>query len=261
MSRHSAILLASLLLCGCPPTLGSDDDDDDATANDDDATADDDDATANDDDATANDDDATANDDDATEQTFCVQGFTESDVLEAVYSGPKVPAGYFTDPNLNATWGTDCSGSLADSQANAAARYSQGTMTGNDATTTWFYEVEVQLGPNTLIAYRDTRCEAFDGTTLGGSAPFDFTRLQELVSYLWWTQNHNYGGANILGGVGNPGGATDFFQMCHVTTVYGDWGLQDEITVLESQYGISQFGGEVGLGAPVSQGVIGGNWN
>ena len=72
--KHLPVLLALLLLAGCPP-IGLDDDDsggtpfddDDATGDDDDdATGDDDDATGDDDDATGDDDDATGDDDDST---------------------------------------------------------------------------------------------------------------------------------------------------------------------------------------------------
>ena len=64
------LLLGLVVLMGCPPARGRDDDDaaddDDSAADDDDATGDDDDATGDDDDATGDDDDATGDDDDAT---------------------------------------------------------------------------------------------------------------------------------------------------------------------------------------------------
>ena len=64
-----------------------------------------------------------------------------------------------------------------------------------------------------------------------------------------------------MGGVGNVGGATNFFSLCHVTTVYGDFGLQDEITVWETEYGILQNGGGVNAGPAQQMGVVLGNWN
>ena len=65
------LLLGLVVLMGCPPGRGRDDDDasddDDSAGDDDDATGDDDDATGDDDDATGDDDDdATGDDDDAT---------------------------------------------------------------------------------------------------------------------------------------------------------------------------------------------------
>ncbi len=234
MSRTLLLFLCLALLAGCPPTLV---DDDDATADDDDATMDDDDGTD-------------------PEPTFCSAGIPESQILAAVYGGPKVPAGYWSDPATSAQWWAPCSDTLATTQANAASRYPLGTPTGNGATTTWFHEVEMSLSGGSTVLYRNTRCDWFDGTTLAGGPFAGWAELQELVGYLWWTENHNLGGAHIVGGVGNVGGATNFFSLCHVSTVFGDFGIQDEITVWETGYGILQQDGTVNPSPPQQQGVV-----
>ena len=73
LSTRALLFSALIMLMGCPPNLGDDDDattddDDDATTDDDDATSDDDDIATDDDDATdprpGDDDDATSSDDD-----------------------------------------------------------------------------------------------------------------------------------------------------------------------------------------------------
>ena len=57
------------------------------------------------------------------------------------------------------------------------------------------------------------------------------------------------------------GSATNFFELCHITTVFGDWGLRDEITVWTTGYGVLQFGGTVTVNQPQNLGVILGNTN
>jgi len=92
---------------------------------------------------------------------------------------------------------------------------------------------------------RNTRCDYFDGRLLAG-APFDdFGALADLAGYLWFTQSHNISGYAILGGRGDIGNASHFYSLCHVETVYGDFGLCDEISVLETRYRIQIDNGAV----------------
>ena len=262
------------LLVGCPPSLADDDDatadDDDITADDDDAVVDDDDAVVDDDDSIDPDDDDTIDDDDDTiddddddgvEPAYCLSLVPESDVLAAVYGGPKVPAGYWSDTATNAIWWDPCTSSVADTETAAAAQY-PGASIGASSSTTWYHQAEVVLDTGNTVLYRNTRCDYWDGSILAAPLPVPgWTEAQELAGYLWWTDNHNFGGAHIVGGWGTVGDATNFFELCHVTTVYGDWGLNDEISVWSQSFGIGQFDGSVWIQEPQLEGVIVGNLN
>ena len=286
--RTLLLLLLLLVGLGCPPALTDDDDatgddddvtaddddatgdDDDATGDDDDSTGDDDDSTGDDDDATGDDDDATGDDDDATGDddsaapTSC-EDWSDDAILDVVYNGPKVPPGYFVDSypgNEFPQWGPGCSSSLSDTQTAAAAQFTTGTLTGATRSEVEFYEVDVAIngGANT-VHYRQTRCDWYDGTTLAGAVFVGWTELQWLAGYLWYSDNHNIGGHHILGGFGAVGGATNWFDLCHVTTVYGDWGLCDEVTLKSTGHAILQVQGDVTINPPVTHRTIQGNCN
>jgi hypothetical protein len=248
-------------------STGDDDDsgdDDDATGDDDDS-GDDDDATGDDDDATGDDDDATGDDDDSAGPTSCEE-WSDAAVLAVVYGGPKVPAGYFVDTypsNEFPQWGTTgCSQSITNTQGVASSLFTTGTLTGATRTTTEFYEVDVLIsGGSYTVHFREHRCDYWDGSVLGGTIPFGWADLQWLSGYLWYSQNHNMGGHHILGGFGNIGSATDWFDLCHVTTVYGDFGLFDQITLKSTGHSVLQFQGDVNISAPVVHRTIQGNYN
>ncbi len=274
------LLLALAVIVGMPAcdsdggddddTTASDGDDDDVTDDDDSASGDDDDDSAGDDDDStvddddsSDDDDSTGDDDDSTAPTTCA-GWSDAAILSVVYNGPKVPAGYFVDSypsNEFPQWGsTGCSTSLANTQGVASSLFTTGTLTGATRTTTEFYEVDVDVGMNT-VHFREHRCDYWDGSTLGGTFPLSWLELQWLAGYLWYSDNHNIGGHHILGGFGNIGSATDWFDLCHVTTVYGDFGLCDEITLWSTGHGVLQFQGDVTFSPPVNHRTLEGNCN
>lgn len=215
-----------------------------------------------DDSAVVDDDDSVVDDDDVEpESSYCLSAVPESDVLAAVYGGPKVPPGFWSDTAQNAVWWDPCSASVSDTEAAAAQQYPSGTVAASSSTT-WYHEAEVVLETGNSARYRNTRCDYWDGAVVAAPLPVPgWTELQELAGYLWWTDNHNFGGAHIVGGWGTVGDATNFFELCHVTTVYGDWGLNDEISVWSQSFGIGQFDGSVWFEEPQLEGVIVGNLN
>ena len=121
-------------------------------------------------------------------------------------------------------------------------------------------DVALNGGANT-VHFRETRCDYFDGTTLAGTPFSGYAELQDLAGYLWYSQYNNIGGYKILGGFGNIGSATNWFDLCHVTTVYGDFGLADEITLWSTGYAVLQFQGTVTPNTPVEHRTITGNMN
>ncbi len=68
---------------------------------------------------------------------------------------------------------------------------------------------------------------------------------------MWWTRNHNVTGHHIVTSFENPGGATNSLSLCHVTTVYGDWGIRDEITLRRTDWVMGQATGEGWESPPV----------
>ncbi len=159
----------------------------------------------------------------------------------------KVPQGSFWEPPPGAIWAEPCSASLEDTAANAAAA-GLGEPEA-EYETDWFYEATTCDGGQRRF-YRNLRCDYFDGMTLAnGNQGVDGQALAFLASLLWWQDNFNVTGNQLLGYSIAIGDATDWVEVCTIRTVYGDFGLCDEIT-LESTSHTIFFPGEVTLGEP-----------
>ena len=122
----------------------------------------------------------------------------------------------------------------------------------------------VFLAPTGLEMHlRQIRCAYWDGAVLyeGQGETWELEPLRQLAGYLWWRDHHNIGGHKIATAWEYPGSATNFLSMCHVETVFGDWGLQDEITLLQTDWSMSQFGGEGWSTGDAYVRTVLGNWN
>jgi hypothetical protein len=161
-------------------------------------------------------------------------------VLDAVYKGPRVPAGYYDDPLVlkeTVQWDTGCADDLKEAESMAAVFYdwSKTFKVVGGSSTTEFHEVEVVLG-SYAARYRVTRCDWFDGTRLAGGPFADASALGYLASYLWFVDNFNMGGSTVPAIIERDGKVEHGADLCSTTTVYGDFGLCDEITLWESAY-------------------------
>jgi hypothetical protein len=155
----------------------------------------------------------------------------------------KVPQGSFWEPPPGAIWAEPCSDSLAQTEANAQAA-GLGTIEAGYPTE-WFYEATTCDGSQRRF-YRNLRCDYFDGTNLANGSG---ETLAFLASLLWWQDNFNITGHQLLGYTVQVGNATDWVEVCTIRTVYGDFGLCDEIT-LESTSHSTVIPGMVTLGEP-----------
>ena len=164
---------------------------------------------------------------------------SDAQLMAAVYGGPKVPPGFYFEmpgPMEGLQWRTPCSASLADTRTRAEMVF-PGALTGVERSTPFFHEVTTM--PSTFtFQFRNTRCDYFDGATLAGSPILSPAPLKELADYLWFTQNHNFGGAHIIAGIEDVGSATQRYRLCHVSTVYGDFGLCDMVTLHTRAYSV-----------------------
>lgn len=164
-------------------------------------------------------------------------------ILSRYRDDAHVPRGLYFEPASLATWAEPCSDSLADTLTRSMMQ-NLGTFEG-EFTTDWFHETAWCNGGLRRL-YRNLRCDYFDGQRLAnGSAE----ALAFLASLLWWQNYSNVTGSAILGYSWNIGDATDRVELCTIRTVYGDFGLCDEIT-LESTIHAIRVGGDVTLGEP-----------
>ena len=179
---------------------------------------------------------------------FCAD-IEDQTLLDLVYeNGPKAPAGFYSDPaeaNGSPQWRIPCSPDLAESRRRAEEAFGPQMLTGDRRSTEWFHEVDVRLAGGHLLHVRNTRCDWFDGAVLAGAPHESFEPLAFLAGYLWYTQFHNLHGAHVVGGNGAIGNAANFYALCHMQFVGGDFGLCDEITLRERRYRIGIFDGEV----------------
>jgi hypothetical protein len=158
---------------------------------------------------------------------------TDEQLLAAVYGGPLVPAGFYDEtfgPMEGAQWREPCSASLDDTRMRATELFGASALTGAERSSAQFHEVDVTSG-SFAYHYRNTRCDWFDGTRLHVGFVGDPGPLKELADYLWFVENHDLGGAHVLAGIERVGDATQRYDLCFVTTVYGDFGLCDRITL------------------------------
>ena len=155
----------------------------------------------------------------------------------------RVPKGLYYEPNESITfWKPPCSKSIEDTVARGATG-AEGTFMDsfeND----WFYEAAYCLNGSLRRTERNLRCDYFDGERLADATP---ERLAFLASMLWWADHSNLEGSQILGHSIVSGNSIDVVELCTVSTVYGDFGLCDEVQ-LESTTYRSAVGGTVEFG-------------
>ena len=170
---------------------------------------------------------------------------TDAQMMAAVYGGPLVPDGFYDEtfgPHEGAQWREPCSGSLDDTRMRATALFGATALTGAERSSAQFHEVDVTSSGFTYH-YRNTRCDYFDGTSLR-TVVNDPGPLKALADYLWFVQFHDLGGSHVLAGIEHVGDATQRYDLCFVTTTYGDFGLCDAITLHTRSHSAS-FGGGV----------------
>jgi hypothetical protein len=188
---------------------------------------------------------------------------TDAQLMAAVYGGPLVPTGFYDEtfgPMEGAQWRAPCSPSLDETRTRATALFGATSVTGTERSTTQFHEVDVRSG-GFAYHYRNTRCDYFDGTTLdGGRFVNDPGPVKALADYLWFVENHDLGGAHVLAGIERLGDATQRYDLCFVTTVYGDFGLCDEIT-LHTRAFASGPDGRIAIDPDVDERTIRGTCN
>ncbi|HZF51999.1 MAG TPA: hypothetical protein VE093_25275 [Polyangiaceae bacterium] len=172
---------------------------------------------------------------------------TNDEVLAAVYGGPKVPAGYYseeTSAGVWAVWGSGCGADLAAVRGAATdyAESSAGSLTGAERTTPLFHEVDIELLDGLYtIHYRKTRCDYFDGSSLAGEP--SAAALSQLAVYLWYSKWAITGGYHVV--LGSPGAGPNgerAFTLCETRTTFGDCGVCDEIALLRSTYTLAEDG-------------------
>jgi len=104
-----------------------------------------------------------------------------------------------------------------------------------------------------------TKCEFFDGSVLG--EPYrNPDGVQLLASYLWFLENRANGSAKVVAGAFGPSAARYEFSLCHTMTVYGDWGLFDEITYYQRPV-VVELSGLVTVAADQTLRTIQGQYN
>jgi hypothetical protein len=170
---------------------------------------------------------------------------TDAQMMAAVYGGPLVPDGFYDETfgmHEGAQWRDPCSGSLDDTRMRATALFGAAALTGAERSSAQFHEVDVTSSGLTYH-YRNTRCDYFDGTRLS-TVVNDPGPLKALADYLWFVQFHDLGGSHVLAGIEHVGDATQRYDLCFVTTTYGDFGLCDRIT-LHTRGLSASFGGGV----------------
>jgi hypothetical protein len=178
---------------------------------------------------------------------------------------PYVPAGFYAEPFGSSIlrWSEPCSPSLAETHARASEWGNSTTAPGapfeilSDSGTDFFFEAVIRFynatatGDALTYAYRNTRCDYFDGATLKG-APFESTdAIGKLAGYLWFVNDGRVTGSHILGHFTSFTSTRAVATLCHTKFVHGDWNQCDQIEVLETDYVLDRATGSVAIQQPI----------
>lgn len=176
------------------------------------------------------------------------------DVIRARYDDPdaKVPKGLFWEPpGLMVTWEDPCS-EAPDETLGRFMDAGLGTLNGQFSTD-WFFETSYCNGDSRWF-YRNLRCDYYDGTlSVAGQASVNHQNLAFLASLLWYQNFSNLGGSAIIGYATSSGASEESIELCTVRTVFGDFGLCDEIALDSTVYRLDTAGdGTVTIEGPVN---------
>ena len=172
---------------------------------------------------------------------------TDQHLLAVVYEGPKAPEPYDwgSNPGGTLTWSATCANDLASARLLGAQALA--SLDREDATSPYFYEFADETSRTYDQIHRVTKCEFYDGAALGPTHR-NLDGLGLVASYLWFTKNQTNASAKIVAGAPVALAATvDEFFLCSTLTVYGDWGMYDEIRYYERRHTLD-VSGTVGIG-------------
>ena len=136
------------------------------------------------------------------------------------------------------SWNDSCASDFA--AARVLAQGVLGAWDSEDDSSPYYYEFISGTGSSAQV-HRVTECEFYDGSVLG--APYrnpDGVRL--LASYLWFIENRSNASLKVVAGAYGPSAASIEFFLCFTLTVYGDWGLYDQITYTERLVSVDTSG-------------------
>jgi hypothetical protein len=166
---------------------------------------------------------------------------TDDQLRSVVYGTEKAPEPYNWDalPGGTLTWDKACASDLATARSLAKAALT--TLDRENATSPYYYEFVDETSQSYDQGYRVTRCEFYDGAVLG--QPYrNLDGLGLLASYLWFIKNHNSGSHKIVASAPVVGSASPTLFLCYTLTVYGDWGLSDDIRYYQTRYALDASG-------------------
>lgn len=167
---------------------------------------------------------------------------TDEHLSAVVYEGSKAPAPYdwSANPGGTLTWSAACASDLASARLLAAQALA--VVDREDAASPYFYEFADETSRTYDQVYRATKCEFYDGAVLG--TPYrSLDGLGLVASYLWFAKNRSNSSAKIVAGAPVATAATvDQFFLCSTLTVYGDWGMYDEIRYYEQRHTLDASG-------------------
>jgi len=77
--------------------------------------------------------------------------------------------------------------------------------------------------------------------------PISVEGVKELVEFLWYFREGNTKGSKVLSSFTEDDGSSIKHTIFETRTVGGDWGMCDQITLIESVYTVDKNSGEIKL--------------
>lgn len=172
------------------------------------------------------------------------------------------PPGVFPDRPAHGTWFGPCSNSAKETHERATL-WAKSPLSPdgpfeilNDSSAKQYFESLIRFygatatGEPQDFRYRNTSCGYFDGTTLGGAPFLSAPPLLELGGYLWYTKWGNVLGSHMVAGRTWETEVGFEASVCETRFSRGDWGLCDDISVVQTDYALDPATGEVGISSP-----------
>jgi len=181
----------------------------------------------------------------------------EADVILARYKDAeqKVPERlYFEPEGVRSIWEQPCSDSIDETLERAREDFGD---TEAQLSSDWSYEVSVCDDADQRRIYSNARCDSLTATTL---ADFDADNLAFLASLLWWTDNGNVRGSQIVGYLVGYGETNASVGLCTIRTIFGNSGECDAIIYESTRYDVV-FGERLTAGEPSALRTITGDCN
>ena len=217
--------------------------------------------------------------------------FTDKELLDAAYSGYKYPEGFYQEDLHGGSlyyentvsikpvgerehiWIELCTNNKSqalewsESSSKNSAYYRD--LVDEKETEKYFeFRRVYSKNPSDVILSRVHKCDYLNRSKYDKSKrpsilgtfnqrPVTIEKVKELIEYLWFIENYNWGGQKVLRSFTENQGNSVKHTLYKICIVYGDWGVCDVISLFKSEYIVDKNSGEITVSHEIIKTVTG----